>query len=129
MRPSRWHWGFLVSVAACASNGPGAGTAPLGPARPGEAESFIDDDGTVKDRGPGSAAPSDIGLPNDIVRIRCHVSTEGTFFGCRQLSGPPIVEDRLVEALKRTRVKPVMEDGKPVEAIRTLTFHIRFLMR
>jgi hypothetical protein len=57
------------------------------------------------------------------------VSTEGTFFGCTQLSGPPIVEERLVGALKRTRVKPVMEDGKPVEALRTLTFHVRLLMR
>jgi hypothetical protein len=129
LRPSRWYWAFFLGVAACASNGPGERTTPEALASPAEAESFIDDDGTVKARGPGTAAPSDVGLPDDLVRIRCHVSTEGDVFGCTQLRGPPVVEERLVRFLKRTRVKPVMQDGKPVEALRTFTFRITFLMR
>jgi hypothetical protein len=129
--PSRAVWGLLsLGLAACASsNEPGARTAPSEMEPRAEPDRFIDDDGTVKDRVPGSAAPSEIGLPNDIVRIRCHVSTEGAVFGCTQLSGPSVVEERLVTALKRTRVKPILEDGKPVEGLRTFVVRIKFLMR
>ena len=116
----------MVLVAACASSAlDGRATAP----RPAADESFIDEDGTMKPRGGGTAALSPVGLADDIVRVRCIVSTEGVVFGCSQLSGPRVVEDRLVAALKKVRVAPALEDGKPVEARRTFAFRVGFVMR
>jgi hypothetical protein len=121
-----WLIGAVVTLRACTEGGP---SAPSVVQPPSEDEAYIDDDGFVKARGPGSSAPSDLGLPNDVVRIRCIVSDDGRVFGCHQLMGPPVVEDRLVAALKKLRVTPTMKDGRPIEARRTFVFRVRFLMR
>ncbi|MFT3775316.1 MAG: hypothetical protein QM820_58960 [Minicystis sp.] len=112
---------LLLALSACAA---GPASAPSS-----EDVTFIDDDGTVKPPSPGGTPLADIGLSDNLVRLRCSVSTEGRVFGCTRLSGPPVMEDRLVEALKRVRVEPVMQDGHPVEALRTFAFRIQFVMR
>jgi hypothetical protein len=124
-RPGSYWLLWLLAATGCAASGPEAnapGDEDVGDSR------FIDDDGTVKSWGGGSRAPSRIGLADDVVVLRCRISTEGEFFGCSRLRGPRVAEDRLVASLKRVRVQPVYRDGEPVEVWTKLMFRVRFVM-
>ncbi|WP_437737873.1 hypothetical protein [Sorangium sp. So ce1335] len=117
-----------IGVTACAASGPATEAAsPAVEDRAGSAW-FIDADGNVKTWVPGSSAPSDLSLQDDVMEVRCRVSTEGEYYGCRRLRGPRSAEDDVFAALRTMRAEPATSNGEPVEVWRTLTFRLGFRM-
>ncbi|WP_437291486.1 hypothetical protein [Sorangium sp. So ce406] len=129
MYHARFGFVFFVGATACAASGPA--TEAASPAVEDRAESawYIDADGNTKPWGTGGTAPSDLGLQDDIIEVRCRLSTKGEYYGCRRLRGPRSAEDDVFAALKQMRAAPVTSNGAPVEVWRTLTFRLQFRMK
>ncbi|WP_437840823.1 hypothetical protein [Sorangium sp. So ce1153] len=120
---------FFLGATACAASTPATEAAPSAVDEHAESAWYVDDDGNAKPWVPGGSAHSDLGLQDDIIEVRCRLSTEGEYYGCRRLRGPRAAEDNVFAALKRMRAEPVVSDGEPVEVWRTLTFRVGFLMK
>jgi hypothetical protein len=90
---------------------------------------YIDEDGNEKSWAPGSRAPSNIGLQDDVLMLRCRVSAEGDIFGCTRLRGPRAAEDDTIAALKKRKVEPDLDDGRPIESSRIFLVRVSFLMQ
>ncbi|XXY49553.1 hypothetical protein WME91_00160 [Sorangium sp. So ce269] len=119
---------LFIGATACAASTPATEAAPSAVDERAESAWYIDADGNAKPWVPGGSAHSDLGLQDDILQVRCRLSTAGEYYGCRRLRGPRAVEDDVFAALKRVRAEPVVSDGKPVEVWRTLSFRVGFLM-